>query len=387
VVDGAQAITPHEPVRVAFILHVMQVAGAEVLVAEIIRRLGRRIEPTVICLDGVGQLGEQMRSEGVRVVSLGRKPGLDLAVSWRMATELRERRVQVVRAHQYTPFFYSAIAAALVRPRPRVIFTEHGRHYPDVVSGKRRLVNRLLLGRRADVITAVCGFSARALATLDGFNQEAIEVVENGIDIPADVADSRADLRASLGLPRDRRHIICVARFHPVKDHAMLLRAFAAIAARVPDVDLLLAGDGPLRPELEAQIAQAGITDRVRLLGVRRDVPRLLRAADVFALTSVSEAASITLLEALAARCPVVVTDVGGNPEIVRHGVEGLLVPRGDAAATAAALADLLENPAKAEAMGDAGYRRVVERYRLETTIARYDALFARAASADANAR
>jgi glycosyltransferase involved in cell wall biosynthesis len=105
-------------------------------------------------------------------------------------------------------------------------------------------------------------------------------------------------------------------------------------------------------------------------------VPDILRAVEVFALTSVSEAASLTLLEAMASALPVVVTAVGGNPEIVRDGKEGLLVPRGDAAATAAALLRLLNYPDAARRMGAAGLRRVHERYRLEQTVERYMSLY-----------
>ena len=110
----------------------------------------------------------------------------------------------------------------------------------------------------------------------------------------------------------------------------MLLRAFARVAAAVPNAELLLAGDGALRESLRAQANALAIGSRVRFLGVRDDVPDLLRASDIFALTSISEAASLTLLQAMACRLPVVVTAVGGNPEIVQHGErwsEGL-VPR-----------------------------------------------------------
>ncbi len=148
--------------------------------------------------------------------------------------------------------------------------------------------------------------------------------------------------------PRNACYLACVARFHPVKDHATLLRAFAAVAAARDNVDLLLVGDGPLRGELERLTRQLGIQSRVRFLGVRSDVPDLLRAVDLFTLTSVSEAASLTLLEAMASFLPVVVTAVGGNPEIVRHEKEGLLVPRADAPATAAALLRLLGDPVTA---------------------------------------
>ena len=155
-----------------------------------------------------------------------------------------------------------------------MIFTEHGRHYPDVVSWKRRLGNRLVFDRLADRITAVCDFSARSLADKDGFSANRIEVIPNGIDLERyeTVAD-RDGLRQRLGLATDRTYIIIVARFHPVKAHATLLSGFADVAAQRPDVDLLLAGDGPLRPALERQIASLGIGSRVKLLGV--PAPRL----------------------------------------------------------------------------------------------------------------
>jgi glycosyltransferase involved in cell wall biosynthesis len=123
-------------------------------------------------------------------------------------------------------------------------------------------------------------------------------------------------------------------------------------------------------------VQKLAISKRVHFLGIRSDVPDLLQAADLFALTSVSEAASLTLLEAMASGLPVVVTDVGGNPEIVRHEQEGLLVPRGDAIATAAACRRLLEDPMSAAAMGAAGRARVEERYQLSRTIDRYLQLY-----------
>jgi glycosyltransferase involved in cell wall biosynthesis len=368
--------------RIAFVVHVMQVAGAEVLVSETIRRLGSRIVPVVFCLDAVGALGERLQADGIEVVNFQRKPGLDLSVAGRMAMEIHRRGVEVVHAHQYTPFFYAALArvAGFLTNRsvPRVIFTEHGRHYPDIVSGRRRLLNRLVFDRLADRINAVCAFSADALSRNDGFRRDRIAVIENGIDLPryAPPADRDA-LKQRLGLDPARRYVTIVARFHPVKDHRMLLEAFQRVLPGRPDVDLLLVGDGPLRGDLTAQAGTLGIDGRVRFLGVRSDVAELLAASDIFALTSVSEAASLTLLEAMASRLPVVVTAVGGNPELVRAGVDGLLVPRGDAGATAEAIGTLLDDSARAQTMGQAGAARVKEVFRLERTIGRYYDLYA----------
>ncbi len=368
-----------DPVRVAFVVHVMQVAGAEVLVCETIARLGGQIAPVVFCLDKVGPLGEQLRRQGVPVIAFDRRPGLDWRLFPRMAREIRERRIDVVHAHQYTPFFYASMAARLARPHPHVIFTEHGRHYPDVVSWKRRLGNRLLFDHLADDVTAVCEFSARSLAEKDGFSARRIQVIPNGIDLQRyEAVTDREGLRERLGLARNRLYIIIVARFHPVKDHATLLNAFASVAHARPDVDLLLAGDGPLRPALEGQIASLGVGGRVRLLGVRSDVADLLRAADIFTLTSVSEAASITLLEAMASGLPAVVTAVGGNPELVRSGIDGILVPRGDAAGFAGAFLRLIDEPATRHDMGRAGAARVREHFQMSTTIDRYRTLYLR---------
>ena len=149
------------------------------------------------------------------------------------------------------------------------------------------------------------------------------------------------------------------------------------MAAQQPDTDLLLVGDGALRGELERQCRDLGLSSRVRFLGVRDDVADILRAVDVFALTSVSEAASITLLKAMGSGLPVVVTAVGGNPEIVRDGIDGLLAPRGDAQAIGTALTRLLEDPSFRTRLGQNGAARVHSAYRLDQTVDMYYDLYA----------
>ena len=366
------------PIRVGFVLHVMQVAGAEVLVDETIRRLGARIDPVVFCLDAVGTLGERLLADKIPVIAYGRRPGVDWSVSRRMAVDIRQRQVQILHAHQYTPFFYSAVAARFSGAKPSVIFTEHGRHYPDVVSARRRFINRMVFDRLADDINAVCEFSARSLAEKDGFRRDRIHVIPNGIDAPKYAPSTDiAALRTRLGLDPSRKYVACVARFHPVKDHRTLINAFALVAAERQETDLLLVGDGALRAELERQCRDLGLSSRVRFLGVRDDVADILRAVDVFALTSVSEAASITLLEAMGSGLPVVVTAVGGNPEIVREGVDGLLAPRGDAKAIGAALTKLLEDEALGNRLGQSAAARVRSTYRLQQTVDKYYDLYA----------
>jgi len=362
------------PIRVGFILHGLQVAGAEMLVLEIIQRLGQSIRPTIFCLDQVGPLADQLKSQDrdIEIVPLDRRPGLDFRVSWRMAGHIRRRGIEVLHAHQYSPFFYAALAKLLAGGSARLLFTEHGRHFPDHVSFFRRAANRLLLDCLADAVNAVSSFSAASLAEQDGFSRRRIEVIENGIDV--DRFSSNAERPPDLSPAR--RYVVNVARFHPVKDHATLLHAFQTVASAFADVDLVLAGDGPLRTEMEQLVRTLHLEGRVRLLGNRCDIPGILRASKIFILTSVSEAAPLTLLEAMAVGLPVVVTAVGGMPEIVRDRIDGLLAPRQDVSAIAAALIQLLDDPAAASAMGAAGARRIRDCFTIERTVERYYRLY-----------
>jgi len=140
------------------------------------------------------------------------------------------------------------------------------------------------------------------------------------------------------------------------------VRAFADVARADEHATLLLVGGGDDVP-LRALAGELGITDRVVFAGVRRDIPRVYAASDVFAMSSLSEGTSVTLLESMLMRRPSVVTDVGGNPEIVDRDVTGLLTPRGDHAAMGAALTRLLADPTRREAMGARGRERVLARF------------------------
>lgn len=364
-------------IRVGFVVHVMQVAGAEVLVRETIRRLGPDIMPTIFCLDRIGTIGEELQRDCVDVLCLDRRPGRDWRVSLRLAREACRRNIQVIHAHQYSPFFYAALAKPLIHSRPRLILTEHGRHYPDTVSSTRRAFNRIVLDRLADAVNACSQFSARALRDVDGFRGNRIEVIPNGIETDHyRPADDPAAAKTRLGFDPTRRFVIHVARHHPVKDQATLIRGFAQ--ARLENVELLMVGDGPLRAELEA--LAASLAAPVRFLGIRRDIPELLQIADLFTLTSLSEAASLTLLEAMATGLPAIVTAVGGNPEIVRDGFEGWHIPRGDAAALATALRQAMADPEELRRRGVAARSRALEHYRLDATIAAYARLYRRLA-------
>ncbi|HAI13531.1 MAG TPA: glycosyl transferase family 1 [Phycisphaerales bacterium] len=350
---------------IGHVLHQLAYAGAEVLAAALARQLADRYQTVFLCLDGLGKLGEALQSEGFRVVELGRKPGIDLAVSRRIKQAVKEHGIDLLHAHQYTPFFYASLSRKL-GSKPPLLFTEHGRHYPDQRKLKRVIANKFLW-RQHDRATAVGRFVARALVSNEGFPRADVQVIYNGIDPDTFMLPNQQQLRYrmrdELKLTEDQPVILQVARFHPVKDHATSIKAFSHVVEQLPNAVLLLAGDGQDKPVMQALAKQLGVADHVRFLGVRTDIPHLMTAADAFVLSSLSEGISVTLLEAMASGVPICTTDVGGNGEIVEHTVTGLLSPRQDAKALGANLVQMLIDPPLRQKFVDASRRKLLAQF------------------------
>ncbi len=367
------------------VLHSLHVGGAEVLAARLARRLRDDYRFVFACLDGVGTLGDQLLDEGFPVVRLGRRPGVDWRCSRGLARLLRRERVDVVHAHQYAPFFYS-LAARLLRRRPSVLFTEHGRAHPDRPSRKRLVANRLLL-RRGDRVVGVGEAVRRALIANEGFPARRVEVIYNGIDLtPFErPAPDRAGVRAEMGVGPDDFVVLQVARLDPVKDHATAVRAAARLSRRHPNARLVVVGEGEQMEAIRDAVRRNEAGDVVRLLGLRTDVPRLLGAADAFLLSSVTEGIPLTLIEAMAARLPVVSTNVGGVAEVVEDGKTGLLAAAGDDADLAEHLARLAGDTALRHSLGRAGRARALAVFSEVQMHAQYDRLYREMLPAAAN--
>lgn len=237
------------------------------------------------------------------------------------------------------------------------------------------VLNRLL----ADRIIAVSEAVRDGFATLSGFPAERVEVVYPGLPSPPPPPDelAQARLRTTLGLAAAAPVVLNVGRLEVVKGQRHLIPMMCAVRKRHPTAVLVIAGDGELRDALTAQIAGAAeLRGGVRLLGARTDVAALMAISDVVVLSSESEAAPLPVFEAMGSCKPVVATAVGGIPELVIDGETGLLVPRGDPAALAMAVSRLLDAPDDARRMGQAGRRRLRERFEIETSLAALERLY-----------
>lgn len=360
------------PRTVCQLLHSLTVGGAEVLAERLARKLRGEFRFVFACLDDLGELGTALRSDGVPVHVLHRRPGLDLGCVRRLSRLLRKERVDLIHAHQYTPFFYATAARAL-RVRLPVMFTEHGRHQPDYPRRKRMIYNRLVL-RRGDRVIGVGETVRRALIENEGIAPPRVSVIYNGIDLAAFETKNadRAAARREIGVGPDDFVIAQVARLDYLKDHATAVRTIARTAEQNRQARLVVVGDGPLRGEIEEQIARAGAGEFIRMLGLRRDVGRILAVADAFLLTSISEGIPLTVIEAMAAGLPVVSTAVGGVPEVIVEGETGLLSPAGDDQALAQALLALSADGELRARMGEAGRRRAREIFSEEQMHAGY---------------
>lgn len=330
----------------------------------------------VICLFKLGLLAKELLASGVRVDACGKRPGLDLRALRRARALIRQSPDAVLHTHNAMAHYY-AVIASMGLPLKCRINTRHGMG-GRARSGRQEWLYRQSM-RFTDYAVAVCE-AARTRFAAEGVEpQRGLLSVPNGIRLerfkPADAAGRQA-LATELGWPQGSRIIGTVGRLQPVKDHALLLRAFAKVRMQVPEAVLAIVGDGPLRSALEAQTEQAGLSDAVRFLGDRHDVPRLLTGMDVFALSSASEGYSIALLEACAAGLPIVATDVGGNREIVRDGINGRLVPAADVAALATALIALLRGGDEAGRMGRAGHTWAQAEASFRTMAERYHGLY-----------
>ncbi|MEX2317849.1 MAG: glycosyltransferase [Pirellulales bacterium] len=358
------------------LVHGLPVGGAEVLIDRIVRRLCSRYRFIVACLDEVGQLGEILVQDGVRVVHLERRPGFDWKCVRRLRHLLGAEGVQIVHAHQCTPLAY-ALATQLLGRRPPVLLTEHGRFFPDTPSRKRKLFNRLF-ARAGDRFVAVGQTVQRALVENEGLASHRIQVVYNGIEWPEEEITSidRAQMRAKFGVTAEQCLVVQVARLDAIKDHQTALRAIALAAIRDNRIRLFVVGDGPESEKIEREIVKQSLQERVTMLGMRSDVRQLLAAADMFLLSSVSEGIPVTILEAMAAGVPVVATAVGGVPELIRHEEHGLLAPAGDAAGLADALVRLAREPELRARFARNARLRAATDFSEQSMITHYDRIY-----------
>jgi glycosyltransferase involved in cell wall biosynthesis len=318
----------------------------------------------------------------IPVYHLGKRPGFDPRILWRLDRLLAAFRPSVV--HTHLGALHYALAPALWRHVPVLVHTIH-----NVARKEGRgffRIPRHLAFRLGVVPVAIGQEVARTIAAT--YRRPDVDIVRNGIPVHAIAAASasRDAMRARVGLAPDMVLFFNVGRLCEQKDHATLIEAFAAGAARDPRARLFLAGDGELREPLQVLARTLGVEGRVRFLGMREDVPDLLAAADIFVLSSRWEGSPLAVMEAMTAGKPVVATAVGDVPELVDHLVNGFLAPPGDIERLADAMYKLAGDPELRRQMACQAARKAASHFDAGSMVRGYEGLYGKLLAAQPGA-
>lgn len=327
--------------KIVHVVDSMDVGGAEVVVAALCRSHRKQgHEAEVHCLFRKGVLGEELESEGFRVLLHG--PGGRWRTMRSLARSFQRGRPDAGHCHNATAAIWGAPALRRAGVQT-VIATRHGLVAPPY--GFSREIQFSLSSRLCFRTVGVCQATSRNMANAPLADGSRIVTVYNGVpEPPAGIHHAEGSLI-----------FVCVGRLAPPKDHATLLRAFAAFVSSMPGARLWIVGDGRLRQELEDLRRQLALEDSVTFWGERRDAYAFLRGADVFVLSSHSEGLPMSLLEAMAVGLPAIVSDVGGMSEVVNGGKNGFAVPSGDVAALAGAMHACAADRAALRSAGERG--------------------------------
>jgi glycosyltransferase involved in cell wall biosynthesis len=365
---------PEGQLRVLHLLVTMPVGGAEDLVAAIVRGLDpQRFSAAVATLGPPGPVARELLAQGYDVASLG----LDIkrTAAWRVAGTVRRflqaNRPDILHTHLYHPNLYGRLAA-LGLGLPGVVAAVHNSY--TRVKFHRRVWN-FLLAWVTDRILVGSPQVWQDVRRYDGVPASRLMLMPYGIPmaelntpLSREAARERLEVRGLV--------IGAVGRLEDQKGHAHLLAALPEVRREIPDLVMLMVGEGRRQEDLKRQVQALGLQDMVRFLGTRRDLPEIYRALDIFVHPSLWEGLPLALLKAMGAGLPVVATRVSGSMEAIVDGVNGRLVAPGDPPALAQAILELSRNPEEQRRLADAARRTVTAHYSLEAMLRRLEELY-----------
>jgi sugar transferase (PEP-CTERM/EpsH1 system associated) len=349
----------------------------ERIVIDVVNGLDQsRFEQTVCCISRKGEAARFLR-DPARCIDLGKGHRADHLMPLKIARVIREEKPEIIHTQSWSGV--DAAIARLMARRPRLVHSEHGRNLPHIASEPlKRKVARRCLYHTADAVFAISSEVRDHYCRQSGFPRERMRVIPNGIDLSRIDQADRNGVREELGIGAEEFVVGTIARLDATKDTITLARAFAKLRFSRPQskLKLLIVGDGYRRRAIEGFIADRGLRGEAIFTGTRHDVPRLLGAINLFALSSLSEGMPITVLEAMAARLPIVATSVGALPDLVEEGVNGFLVEPKDDGALAERIERFYSNPDLARTCGIAARSKVEREYTLEIMLRRYADLY-----------
>ncbi|MBB6030465.1 glycosyltransferase [Oceanithermus desulfurans] len=357
------------PIRVLHILPNFGTGGAERLVVDLMEAMDKGLfEVAAISLfpESRSMLEEEIRERKLNVFFLNKRLGPDPSITIPLYRLIRDYKPHVVHTHRYV-LRYSLLPTLFNRVPGRV-HTMHNVAQKEV-DAVGKWVHKLAFTFCQVVPVSISEEVATTVKALYGSDLYT-PIVYNGI----------TTARFSTGGPASKRGerlvLIHVGRFAPQKNHDLLIQGFALALARHPYLELWLVGDGHLRPHIQSLVQELSLQKHVRFLGLRKDIPELMKQADVFLLPSDWEGVPLVVLEAMAAGKPVVATSVGGVPELVKDEKTGILISPGDPETLAGAILRLARDSDLRRRMGEAAHKWALERFDVQKTAQAYGELY-----------
>ncbi|HTD80107.1 MAG TPA: glycosyltransferase [Chloroflexota bacterium] len=378
VVAQEEVTVAARPIRVLQLITSLERGGAENHLLALLTHADRQafqLETAVLC--GEGELVPVFREAGIPVHLLRSRTRFDPLALGRLVKLLRDGNFDILHSHLFRADIYAGLAVAqLGDRRPLVVSTRHNddRFFLNPFVG----LIHYMVSAQQDLIIAISDHIARFTVARGVRDPGRVRRVYHGLEPPVTRALEREGqrIRAELGVGADDFLVGNVGRLALQKGQRHLIAAMPLLLQRVPRAHAVIAGGGDLEDYLRDLAEEAGVAERVHVLGPRKDVPALMHAIDVFAMPSIWEGFGLVLLEAMAAGRPIVASRVATIPEVVVDSETGLLVPAGDPQALADALADLADQPALAQQFGEAGQERLRRQFSIDKMVGDTELLY-----------
>lgn len=366
----------HKKIRVMQIIHGLHIGGAEKVVASLCRHFDpERFELIACWLNIRGDLADVIGREGIPVVSPVDSTGTRFGKLFGLGHLIREVQPDIVHSHGTTALLH--VGLLTIRQQfPIFVHTFHFGNYPHI--RRRYMMAERILARRADQLIAVSDAQRRAVIKHHGVTPGAVIVIPNGAPPNEYLGDedARRACRAEFDVDESTVLIGCVAVLSEQKGVDVLLKAVRRIVANRQNIRFVIVGGGPLLDSLLALTDEYGVADIVTFTGWRNDVARIMTAVDVFVMPSLWEGLPVVLLEAMAAKRAIVVTDVGDNAQVIRANHSGLVVEPGDSEALIRAIGTLIDDEGLRRRLAQEAYMEYQRYYTVEAMVGSHDRLY-----------
>ncbi len=375
----------NDKISVCFIVNNFDVGGLEKVVIDLINHINRdRFYVSAVCIHGPGKLFDRLNLDPSACLVLDKSNAIQTPVGkfdpmmlFRLRAFFQHHAVSIVHAHNVAPLVYGGFACRLGWRRPTVIYSEHNQIYSASKSARRKFIFYV---RLADAIIAV-SHDLHDTLRRKVYPTVPVCVIHNGIDGTRFAATSGQYVRDELGVGPKDLLIGTGVVLSKQKGIKYLLQAAQTVLQREPRAHFVIAGDGPLRERLTSLAADLGICKRVHFLGYRADMPAVISALDIYVLPSLWEGLPLALLEAMAMGKAIVATRVGGNPEIVEDGLNGLIVPPKHVSSLEQAILRLCQNNRFRQQAIDLNRSKFESQFSLQAMVDAHEKLFLEVAS------